>query len=175
MNRDPNPVKSTWIWKKFTFFSQFLGILELLEQLIKSVYLVDTFLENLNWHYWYTYIHIGLCFSKKISFNIERAPNVRYVNILYPVINFDRVENFTRVQKFLSADAKIRFTSKNSIKTCICSRISLTSGYFDSLQLGNSTKRTGNERWYRERGIICCQEERKRYCILLPDLPFQVQ
>jgi hypothetical protein len=50
-----------------------------------------------------------------------------------------------------SAYAEIRFASRNSIKTRVCSRISrVRASTGASLHLGNSTKQTDSERWYRE-------------------------
>lgn len=41
------------------------------------------------------HIH-GILAKKKKFRSTFRAPTVRYINILRPVINFDRVENFAR-------------------------------------------------------------------------------
>lgn len=83
--------------------------------------------------------------------------------ISYSTANFDRgsglgrggCENFYRAAKTGERGEQKSDSRRNSIKTRICSRISLTNGYRDSglCWLGNSTKQTETrERKGREEG-----------------------
>lgn len=75
--------------------------------------------------------------------------------------------------KILVGEQEIRFASRNSIKTHICFRISLTNES-SSLQFSNSTKQTDSE---NELSRIIGENEKERIlCISVARcLPFQVQ